>query len=205
MDYIALIFFTISTSITPGPNNTLILASGINYGVRKSLPHLLGIATGFPLMVIAIGLGLGSLFVLFPSLHIALKLVGAAYLIYLAYKLTNTHPRDVAIKNHRPFTFLQAALFQWVNPKAWMMAISACATFSSNKNALPSILIIAMTFILFGAPCTTAWLLFGSAMKKVLSNQEYQRIFNRLMALLLVSSLIPTFQELYVFFLQKLF
>lgn len=131
MDYLALILFTVSTSITPGPNNILILASGVNYGIRKSLPHFLGISFGFPLMVIAVGLGAGILFKQFPVLHTVLKLIGVFYLLYLAYRVATAPTNKMESENKKPFTFIQAALFQWVNPKAWIMAIGAVVTFAS--------------------------------------------------------------------------
>ena len=186
MDYSALILFTIATSITPGPNNILILASGVNYGIRKSLPHFLGIGFGFPLMVIAVGLGAGIVFRQFPIFHIALKLIGVFYLLYLAYKVATASTGEIETENAKPFTFIQAALFQWVNPKAWVMAIGAVVTFTSTGNYFLQVATIAMSFILFGVPCTGLWLLFGASLKDLLSNPIRIRIFNIVMALLLV-------------------
>jgi threonine/homoserine/homoserine lactone efflux protein len=198
MDYSALILFTIATSITPGPNNILILASGVNYGIRKSLPHYAGIAFGFPLMVIAVGLGAGIVFKQFPILHTVLKLVGVCYLLYLSYKVATASTNKIETENKKPFTFIQAALFQWVNPKAWIMAIGAVVTFTSSGNYFLQVATIAISFILFGVPCTGLWLLFGASLKDFLSDPIRIRIFNIVMALLLVASLIPTMHELFV-------
>lgn len=199
MDYPALILFTLASSITPGPNNTLILASGVNHGVKKSLPHFLGICVGFPLMVIAVGLGAGTLFKQFPAVQIGLKIIGVCYLLYLAFKVATAPTNRMESENKKPFTFFQAALFQWVNPKAWIMAIGSVVTFSSvSGNYLVEVIFIAMNFVLFGAPCTGLWLLFGASLKNLLSNPVRLRIFNAVMAILLVMSLAPVIQELYM-------
>lgn len=197
MIYTPLILFVLSTSITPGPNNTLILASGVNYGIRRSLPHLLGIATGFPLMVIAVGFGVGGLFQQFPLLQTALKIVGTLYLLYLAYKVATAPTKDIEITKAKPFTFLQALLFQWVNPKAWMMAISGVTTFTAMAHYFMDVLLVAVAFILFGAPCTALWMICGASLRNILHNPTYRRVFNISMASLLVVSLMPVFMELY--------
>jgi threonine/homoserine/homoserine lactone efflux protein len=197
MIYLPLILFVLSTSITPGPNNTLILASGVNYGVTRSLPHLFGIATGFPLMVIAVGLGVGGLFQQFPILQIVLKIVGTLYLLYLAYKVATAPTKDIEITKAKPFTFLQALLFQWVNPKAWMMAISGVTTFTAVTHYFIDVILVASAFILFGAPCTALWMLCGATLRNILHNPTYRRAFNISMASLLVVSLIPVVVELY--------
>lgn len=202
MNYPPLILFVLSTSITPGPNNTLILASGINYGVKRSLPHLLGIATGFPLMVVAVGLGLGGLFQQFPILQIILKIAGTLYLLYLAYKVATAPTKNIKISNAKPITFLQALLFQWVNPKAWTMAVSGVTAFTSDAHYLLSVVTLAAAFILFGAPCTALWMLCGASLRNLLNNPRYLRIFNISMALLLIISLIPVVRELITFNLR---
>lgn len=198
MDYSALILFTIATSITPGPNNILILASGVNYGIRKSLPHYIGIGFGFPMMVISVGLGAAIIFRQYPFLHIALKLLGVCYLLYLAFKVATASTNKIETESKKPFTFIQAALFQWINPKGWIMAIGAVVTFTTSGNYFLQVIAIALTFVLFGLPCTGLWLLFGASLKNLLSNQIAIRIFNIVMALLLVASLIPTIHELFL-------
>ena len=202
MDYVALILFVIATSITPGPNNILILASGVNYGIKKSLPHFLGINVGFPVVIIAAGLGAGILFKQFPVLHTVLKVVGICYLLYLAYRVATASTDKLNTEKKKPFTFIQAALFQWVNVKAWIMAIGAVVTFApADGNYALQVGTITLAYILFGLPCTGLWLLFGASLKDFLADPARIRIFNIVMALLLVASLIPTMHELYVQFM----
>lgn len=197
MEYTAIILFAIATCVTPGPNNTMIMTSGLNYGVRRSLPHYFGIVLGFSAMVLAVGLGLASLFEQLPVLHIILKLLGASYLCYLAYKIA-TAPVNTAIDaGAKPFSFLQAAAFQWVNPKAWVLAVGATATYTvvSDSYGL-QVLIISFIFLIFGSPCVMLWLWFGSALKRFLKSPRTVKVFNITMAILLLSSLIPVFLDL---------
>ena len=126
---LALAAYAFVTSITPGPNNTMLLASGANFGFWPTVPHLFGINLGFSAMVLAVGLGAGSVFAAFPLLHTVLRWGGTAYLCYLAWKIANSGEMDADGHKATPMTFLQAAAFQWVNPKAWIMAIGAIATY----------------------------------------------------------------------------
>lgn len=192
IEYLSLISFAIATCITPGPNNTMILASGVNYGIRASLPHLFGINIGFPLMVVAVGAGIGGLFVAFPILHDILKIVGSAYLLYLAYRVATAGTPSSDSTNTKPFSFTEAALFQLVNPKAWMMAIGAVSVYSAASDTyFVQINVIAMVFLIFGIPCTGIWLGFGTGLRKWLQNHKIRRFFNVTMAGILVASLIP--------------
>jgi threonine/homoserine/homoserine lactone efflux protein len=192
IEFVSLILFAIATCITPGPNNTMILASGVNYGVRASLPHLFGINIGFPLMVLAVGAGIGGLFVAYPILNDVLKIVGSAYLLYLAWRIATAGAPTGDGEGGRPLSFTHAALFQLVNPKAWMMAISAVSVYSvASESYLAQIAMISAIFLVFGTPCTGVWLGFGSAMRRWLSNRTLLRAFNIAMAGLLVASLIP--------------
>jgi threonine/homoserine/homoserine lactone efflux protein len=198
MEYTALILFTIATSITPGPNNVMIMTSGMNHGFRKSIPHLAGIDLGFPLMLIAIGLGITELFNAFPTSFIVMKVVGVFYLSYLAVKIATMPVQSFDHVKAKPLSFIQAALFQWVNPKAWIMCIGALVTYASvGEGYFQQVLLIALIFFLFGAPCTIAWLSFGSSLKQVLSKPAYLKAFNVSMAALLIASLLPVLQELY--------
>jgi len=192
MEFFALVLFVLSTSGTPGPNNIMILTSGVNHGAVKSIPHVLGVNLGFPFMVLAIGIGAMELFNTVPSLYLVIKIVGVLYLAYLAFKIA-TMPVTLAGKNTpKPFSFKQAALFQWVNPKAWVMGVSAIVAFSSPEaDALTQVVIIASTYLLFGLPCSVAWLTIGVSLQKLLSNHSYLRRFNIIMALILLLSLIP--------------
>ncbi|ACJ30056.1 Transporter, LysE family [Shewanella piezotolerans WP3] len=184
--------FAFSSGITPGPNNIMLMSSGVNFGIKRSLPHLLGICFGFPGMVLAIGLGLSTVFQLYPVLHTIIKYVGIAYLLYLAWLIANSSNKLKGKSTPEPLTFMQAAAFQWVNPKAWVMAIGAIATFTTMQQTLtPQVVTIASVFFCVALPSAFIWLGFGVALKRLLKNQKQQKIFNVTMALLLVLSIIP--------------
>ncbi len=187
---VALTVFCLVSSITPGPNNLMLLSSGINFGVRRSLRHLWGVQLGFNAMVILLGIGLAEVVKLYPSSLQILKYVSVAYLCYLAYKIANSG--EVADKAHQPqpLSFIQAVLFQWVNPKAWVMVLSALAVYAPD-HTLMSVLIISLSFILVGVPSSFTWLLAGKSLRRFLANPIKLRIFNIVMAALLVASFIP--------------
>ncbi|NMP32081.1 LysE family translocator [Thalassotalea sp. M1531] len=192
MELLALALFVFSTSGTPGPNNIMLLSSGVNFGIKKSLPHILGVNLGFPIMVIAVGIGLVSLFNQFPQLYTLMKVVGIGYLLFLAFKIAQTPVSANTKQQAKPISFVQAAAFQWVNPKAWIMAISAIVAFSSAAEAsLAEVVWIALAYLLFGLPCSFAWLSAGVGLKKVLNNPLFVIWFNRAMAVLLVISIVP--------------
>ena len=202
MEYLAIALFAVSTCITPGPNNIMIMTSGLNYGIRRSLQHLLGIYIGFPLMILVIGLGISEIFNDYPMLHTALKLGGASYLIYLALRIASAPISKVGENRGKPLSFLQAAFFQWVNPKAWVLAVGATVTFTVLSDSYASqVLIIAAIFMIFGSPCTFLWLWFGVSLKTMIQKPLYVRAFNCGMGLLLIASLYPIFVELYGQFL----
>lgn len=195
MDLLLPLFtFAVVTSVTPGPNNVMLTASGANFGFRRTLPHMLGIAVGFPVMVVAIGWGLGEIFRSFPALHEVLKYAGAAYLLFLAWKIATAGRAGTAEARGRPMTFLQAAAFQWVNPKGWMMAISAITAYTTvGGNPFVETLAIAAIFALVTMPCIGLWALFGVGIGRLLQSDTWLRAFNLLMAALLVASLVPLF------------
>jgi threonine/homoserine/homoserine lactone efflux protein len=202
VEFSALFLFTIATSITPGPNNLMIMTSGVNYGFRRSLPHLFGIDIGFVLMIIGVGLGISQLFELVPQLLVWLKLAGIIYLCYLAYRIATSPTKPLVAEvldemKSRPLSFLQAALFQWVNPKAWIMIIGAIVTYTNSGLDYPlQIGIIALFFLFLGTPCTFMWLGFGTALKRYLAKPIHLKIFNIVMASLLLLSLVPVIIEL---------
>ncbi len=176
----------------------MLMASGLNYGLRRSLPHYLGIVFGFPLMILAVGLGIAQIFDAFPILHNILKVVGAAYLSYLAYKIATAPVNANAVNTGNPFTFLQAAAFQWVNPKAWVMAVGAIVTYTSIGNDyLIEVTVITALFFLIGVPCIGCWLWLGASLQRILKSPQAIRWFNWSMATLLLASLIPVFIDLY--------
>jgi len=129
---LAVFLFAVSSTITPGPNNIMVMTSGLNFGVKSTIPHLLGVCIGFPIMVILLGLGLGLIFDLYPFIHEFIKIFGVLYLLYLAWKIANSTSQIAGKQQQKPFSFIQAALFQWLNPKAWIMATSAIAAYTST-------------------------------------------------------------------------
>ena len=187
--------FAVSTTITPGPNNVMVTASGANFGYRRTLMHILGISLGFPVMVVAVGLGLGGLFHALPGLHVVLKLLGCAYILWMAWKIAAADGMGgSSARAGRPFTFLQAAGFQWVNPKAWVMAVGAITAYTSAGGYYYlEIVLIALIFLVVCIPSISIWTLFGVGIGRILTARKWLRVFNILMALLLVASLIPVF------------
>ncbi len=194
--FFAVLSFAFSSTITPGPNNLMMLASGVNYGVKASLPHLIGICLGFPLMVLLVGLGFGAVFSQFPALHSIIKWLGIVYLLYLAWKIASSAPRALDGGNGQPFSFWQAAAFQWVNVKAWMMATGAIAAFTTVGGAVFwDVTQIVLAFFVMSFPCVGAWLVFGAMLQNLLQTARAQRIFNALMGLILASSVVPLLVE----------
>ena len=194
--YLAILLFTTTASITPGPNNIMIMASGVNFGVKRSIPHVLGICLGFPVMVIALGLGLGTIFEKFPILHDIIKILGVAYLLYLAWLIASSRPFEEAASPVMPLRFDQAVLFQWVNPKAWVMATGAISAYTTVGDTLAQVLFIAFAFLITAGPSVMIWLMFGAGLKRYLDNTIHNRIFNIVMALLLVVSMSPVINGL---------
>ncbi|UUD64181.1 LysE family translocator [Pseudomonas seleniipraecipitans] len=194
---LAFVAFAFVTSVTPGPNNMMLLASGVNFGLRRSVPHMLGISLGFMVLVMCVGFGLGQVFEQVPALYTVLRYLGAAYLLYLAWKIAGSGaPDGNGSETGKPFTFLQAAAFQWVNPKAWVMAIGAITTYTPQDNFLINVLLIAGLFALVNCPSVGLWTVAGSLLRNWLRNPRVLRAFNIGMALLLVASLYPIFADL---------
>lgn len=189
----ALFGFALTTSCTPGPNNAMLTASGANFGFRRAIPHMLGVMLGFPVMVLAIGVGLGAIFTALPWLHAVLKYAGAAYLLYLAWRVANAG-RSAGPGAAKPIGFLEAAGFQWVNPKAWIMAVGALAAYTDpSASAWLEAGRVAFAFLVSGLVSCTMWCGFGVAIGRLLTTERAFRIFNIAMALALVASLIPVF------------
>ena len=191
----ALVIFCFVSSITPGPNNLMLMTSGVNFGVRRTLPHMFGIAFGFTLMVVLVGLGLAGLFARVPSLLVAMKWVGAAYMVYLAAKLAMAAPLKPGGTVGDPMTFLQAAAFQWINPKAWIMALTGVATYTDPGDYTRTVLVVALVFGIVNLPCIACWALFGTALRHALQRPGVLRAFNWTMGALLIASLYPVFTE----------
>lgn len=187
---LALAAFALVSSITPGPNNLMLMASGANFGFRRTVPHMLGIGIGFGVMILLVGLGLVRIFDAFPVAHLVLSVIGVTYLLWLAWKIANAGAPDAARKTVRPFSFVQAALFQWVNPKAWQMALTAITLYAPDRSAV-AILWVALVFALINLPSVSVWTVMGQQMRRVLSSPARLRAFNWSMAGLLVLSLVP--------------
>ncbi len=183
--------FAIASTGTPGPNNIMVMASGANFGYWRTIPHMLGIALGFSGMVLALGLGLSQLFAVYPQVHEILKWMGTAYLLFLAWKIgTAAKPEDAQAES-APLTFVQAALFQWVNPKAWMVGIAGLTAFTSDDgNYELQTLIIAGVFLTVSFPLSSFWCSFGTVIGRFLTSPRSLRLFNGAMASLIVGSIV---------------
>ncbi len=188
----ALLVYAFVTSITPGPNNFMLLASGVNYGFVRTVPHMLGIGIGFLVLLLAVGFGLGAALTAFPALHTALKVAGGAYLLYLAWKIATARSMDTAAgAKARPMSFLEAAAFQWVNPKAWVMAITAMAVYTNPDRPFLSVLVISVAFALVNLPSVSTWAGFGTALRGFLADPVRLKWFNIAMGLALAATLWP--------------
>ena len=192
---LSFVLFAFATAGTPGPNNMMLLGSGANFGFRRTILHILGISAGLGVMVVAMGWGLSGLFRAFPVLHEILKWVGAAYMLWLAWKIATATSVSDKSAGGQPMTFLQAAGFQWLNPKAWAMALGAATTYTPEGSGGLTALVLAGTFMLVGAPCSAAWAGFGLGLRRVLDRPNTLRAFNVTMAVLLVASLYPLMTE----------
>ncbi|MGH1480376.1 MAG: LysE family translocator [Geminicoccales bacterium] len=187
---IALAAFAFVTSITPGPNNLMLMASGANFGFHRTIPHMLGVGLGFVLMVVLVGLGIIQMFEAYPRGYMLLKILSLAYMLYLAWKIATSSPPSKAGETGIPITFLQAALFQWVNPKAWAMALTAIGAYAPS-HTLGSIITVAIIFGIINLPAVSSWTFLGLQMQRLLTNPIRLRNFNIAMALLLLLSAYP--------------
>ena len=180
--------FAFVTSITPGPNNLMRMASGANFGFRRTIPHMLGISLGHMFMMVMVGLGLFQLFEAFPVLNRVMQVLAIAYLLYLAWKIATSAPPEGQEVQGKPFTFLQAAAFQWVNPKAWFMALTAISVYAPGTS-FGMVVLTAAVFSATNFPSVSVWTLMGQEMRRWLTSPTRLRAFNWTMAGLLVASL----------------
>ena len=194
---IAASLFSFVSSITPGPNNMMMLASGVNFGFRRSVPHWLGICGGFTFMLCAVGLGLHTLLADHPALYDLLRYAGSAYLVWMAWRLATASASpavqddDAPHSEARPLGVLAAAAFQWVNPKAWVMAVTAMSTYLPARAQPTDVLAVALLFGVINLPCVACWAGGGAALRRFLQDPLRLRIFNISMALALLASLYP--------------
>ena len=190
--FFALLVFAFVSSVTPGPNNLMLLASGVNFGFRRTVPHMAGIGFGFWLLLMAVGLGLGAMLSAFPTLHLALKIAGGAYLLYLAWRVaTSRSMGSGGTAQSRPMTFLEAVAFQWINPKAWVMAVTAMAIYTDPQRPLLTVVLVAAAFAIVNFPSVSVWAAFGVALRGFLADPVRLKWFNIAMGVLLAATLIP--------------
>ena len=186
--------FAVVSSVTPGPNNTMLMASGVNFGFRRAQPHLWGVNLGFTFMLLCVGLGLHSVLDRFPQLYDVLRYGGSAYMLWIAWKLASAKTTGVDTADGaplKPMGFWAAAAFQWVNPKGWVMAITCMSAYLPANAGMAQVAVLAGIFMVLGAPCSAFWVGFGQAMRSLLQSPKRLRIFNVTMALALVASLYP--------------
>jgi Putative threonine efflux protein len=189
-----LALFTIANAMTPGPNNIMLTASGAAFGFRRTLPHIAGIVIGFPAMTLAVGWGLGELFALYPHAHTILKWLGAAYLLYLAARMAAASAPKDAENAGQPLTALEAALFQWVNPKAWTMVVSAIPAFTTLGPGYDAQLVtMALVFMAVSLPSASIWCAFGVGIRRLVSDPATLRLVNIVLSGLLALSVLLLF------------
>ena len=195
--FLPLAGFVIVMTGTPGPNNLMLLASGARFGFRRSVPHILGITVGCQVLLVAVALGLGSVLVLWPPLLDNLRWGCVAVLLYLAWMLVRpARGNSTGEARARPLTFVEAALFQWVNPKAWMMMLTAVTTYLQPDRYWFALLVVGLSFAVLGMPLISTWNLFGVSLQRFLQRPGRAAAFNALMAVLLLTSLYPVLVQL---------
>lgn len=187
---LAVAFFAAANVFSPGPNNLMLIASGANFGLRRSLPHMAGVAYGLPLMQIPVGFGVMQIFDLWPVTHTVLKIVSVVYMLWLAWRIAMATEMARAKDTARPLRFSEAAAFQWVNPKAWSMSLGAITLYAPGRD-LEALLWVAGTFAAVGTCSATTWTTVGTGLRRWLSNPVRLRWFNRGMACLLILAMLP--------------
>ena len=188
--FIALLGFTFVTSVTPGPNNLMVMTSGANFGFVRTGWHMLGICVGFAVMIQLVGLGLMGVFDAYPASQTVLSVAAIAYMLWLAWKIANAAAPEAGNNSAKPFSFLQAAGFQWVNPKGWAMALTAVAAYAPDR----SVWAVAVVALVFGAmclPCVALWAWIGQEIRRFLGTPGRLRAFNWTMAAMLIASMVP--------------
>jgi len=190
--FIALAVFALVASITPGPSNFMLLSSGANFGFWRTLPQMFGITIGFSALLFGTGLGLGAVLTALPALHLALKIAGSLYLLYLAWRIAMSRALSAdAAAVSRPMTLLESAIFQWVNPKAWVVAMTVMAIYADPESPFLSVALIVLAFALVNLPSVSTWALFGIALRGFLADPIRLKWFNIAMGVLLAATLWP--------------
>jgi len=189
------LLFALVASITPGPNNLMMMASGATFGLRRTAPHMAGVVLGFGAMTAAVGLGLAEVLKASPALFTVLRWAAAGYILYIAYRMVTARGPGIAVTGEKPMSFFGAAAFQWINPKAWAMALGAVGTYAEHGRFLADVAIIAVVFMLINVPCALTWTGFGSGIRRWFRKPGHLKAFNWTMAVLLVASLYPLVTE----------
>lgn len=195
--FLSLVTFAFVAVMTPGPNNTMLMASGVNFGFVRTRPHILGVVIGFVIMMLAVGLGVGRVFTLLPQLYAVLRVVSIAYLLWLAWRIGTAGATDPIVgEEAQPMTFIEAALFQWVNPKSWMVCLSVAGTYVSPDNPWRDVPVLCGVFLIASLISAPSWALFGTSLRPFLQDAKSMRVFNGIMAVALVLSLLPVVREM---------
>jgi threonine/homoserine/homoserine lactone efflux protein len=187
--------FAVVSCITPGPNNLMLMASGTVFGMKRTLPHMAGVTLGFGAMTAAVGLGLAKVLAASPLVFAVLRWAAAAYILYIAWRMVTAKGPGIAVTGEKPMSFIGAVAFQWINPKAWVMALGAVGTYAEHDRFVLDVLLIAGVFMLVNIPCGLAWTGFGSAIRRWFKKPGHLKAFNWTMAILLVASLYPLVTE----------
>ena len=194
MDIPALVALAFVASITPGPNNLMLIASGMNHGIRRTIPHVAGVSLGFAFLIFVIALGLGTLFERYAAIEQILKVLGGLYLLYLAWRIFNTKAVLEGEATERPMTFVEAALFQWVNPKAWVMATTATSTLLvTTSSVIAGAAALTFGFWIVNLPCILVWLVSGAALAQWVNDDRRATLMNRLLGMLLAATVVLLF------------
>jgi threonine/homoserine/homoserine lactone efflux protein len=187
--------FALVASITPGPNNLMLMASGATFGLKRTAPHMAGVVLGFGAMTLAVGLGLAEVLKASPLAFAVLRWGAAAYILYIAWRMVTAKGPGIAVTGEKPMSFLGAVAFQWINPKAWVMALGMVGTYAEREHFVVDVVIIATVTMIITLPCTLTWTSFGSGIRRWFKKPGHLKAFNWTMAALLVASLYPLVTE----------
>ena len=188
--FIALITFAFISAYTPGPNNALLLATGVNHGFRAAIPMILGVGIGFPFLILCVGLGLGRIFDVYPIALTAIKVIGSIYMLWLAWKIATSVPSENdSVVASKPLNFIQGCGFQWVNPKAWIMGAYSLSAFTLPTQFRAGLLTVVGVYIFMGLTSAITWAGFGVALKNLMNDPKWFRIINYTLAAALVASI----------------
>lgn len=189
--------FAVAASFTPGPNNAMLLASGVNYGFARTIPHIAGVTIGYAIMFAAVAFGVGQFIFAHPILYLGLQIASAVYLVWLAWRIATAEGEARADGSSKPQTFFEAALFQWINPKGVAAALTASASFIKPETFAEDLAVVSAMIFVVSVTSASTWALFGQALRAVLADPLRRRIFNYLMAAALLVTLWPLLAPLF--------